>query len=86
MAAPTDYNLQMLKQKHNQSGPLTTDEINFLFNQAEVGEKKEMSEIMVLQEIRAALGDQGQMMQSELVEHISALAKQADMKTSKSEV
>jgi hypothetical protein len=41
---------------------------------------------MVLQEIRAVLGDQGQMMQSELVEHISALTKQADMKTSKSEV
>lgn len=80
------YNLQSLKKKHQNDESLLSDEIDFLFIQAEAAEKKEMSEIMVLQEIRAVLGDQGQMMQSELVEHISALTKQADMKTSKSEV
>lgn len=31
---------------------------------------QEMKEIMVLQEIRSAIGDNGQMMQDELVEHI----------------
>lgn len=80
------YNLQSLKKKHQNAESLSSDEIDFLFIQSEAAEKKEMSEIMVLQEIRAVLGDQGQMMQSELVEHISALTKQADMKTSKSEV
>ena len=80
------YNIQSLKKKHQNAESLSSDEINFLFTQAETAERKEMSEIMVLQEIRAVLGDQGQMMQSELVEHISALTKQADMKTSKSEV
>ncbi len=80
------YNLQSLKKKHQNSKQLTAKEIDFLFIQAETAERKEMSEIMVLQEIRAALGDQGQMMQSELVEHISALAKQTDTKNSKREV
>jgi len=76
------YNLQLLKKKHQNAESLSSDEIDFLFIQAETAERKEMSEIMVVQEIRSVLGDQGQMMQSELVEHISALAKQAKANSS----
>jgi hypothetical protein len=78
------HNLSSLKKKHKNGKVLTTDEIDFLFSQAEAVENKEMSEIMVLQEIRGVLGDQGQMMQSELVECIRTLAKQAE-ESSKSE-
>ncbi len=36
-------------------------------------EAREMKEIMVVGDIRKAIGDEGKMMQSELVEHIAAM-------------
>ncbi len=41
-------------------------------------EHKEMSELKVLQEIRSAIGDEGQLMQSELVAKISEMQQELD--------
>ncbi|MBD80418.1 MAG: hypothetical protein CL840_15995 [Crocinitomicaceae bacterium] len=77
MATEPRYDIKQLKADHENGDGLSYDEVDFLFELLEAGDRKEMAEIMVLSEIREAVGDNGKMMQSELVEHIKGLAGKA---------
>lgn len=80
MATEPRYDINQLKADHENGDGLSYDEVDFLFEQLDAADKKEMGEIMVLAEIREAVGDNGKMMQSELVEHIKTLAETAKQK------